>query len=122
MWMETPSGNGTKAPLLRSRGSVDSLLLRSRDRKEWISPCAEASSSAVTDIDSGEERAYPISGLMYLNKEAVMEILEQPIIHESDEVQSWPELPPVNLAEQEMDIEAFELWRDASRIDPSERD
>jgi hypothetical protein len=59
---------------------------------------------------------------MYLNKEAVMEILEQPIIHESDEVQSWPELPPVNLAEQEMDIEAFELWRDASRIDPSERD
>jgi len=33
MWMETPSGNGTKAPLLRSRGSVDSLVLRSRDRK-----------------------------------------------------------------------------------------
>ncbi len=51
-----------------------------------------------------------------------MEILEQPITQESDEVQAWPELPPVNLAEQEMDIEAFALWRDASRIDPGERE
>jgi len=51
-----------------------------------------------------------------------MEILELPIIHESDEVQSWPELPPVNFAEQKMDIEAFELWRDACRIDPGERE
>ena len=33
MWMKTPSGNGTKAPLLRSRGSVASLLLQNRDRK-----------------------------------------------------------------------------------------
>jgi hypothetical protein len=51
-----------------------------------------------------------------------MEILEQPIVHETDGAQSWPELPPTNFAEQEMDIEAFELWRDASRIDPGERE
>jgi hypothetical protein len=35
MWMQTPSGNGTKKhPSFRSRGSVDSLLLQNRDPKE----------------------------------------------------------------------------------------
>jgi len=33
MWLKAPSGNGTKTPLLRSRGSVVSLLLQNRDRK-----------------------------------------------------------------------------------------
>jgi hypothetical protein len=50
-----------------------------------------------------------------------METLEQPIVQESDEVQSWPELPPVDFTQQEMDIAAFELWREGSRIDTTER-
>jgi len=33
MWLKAPSGNGTKTPLLRSRGSVVSLLLQNRDRE-----------------------------------------------------------------------------------------
>lgn len=46
-----------------------------------------------------------------------METLELPVEEELDEVSAWPEIPPVNFAEQEMDIAAFELWREASRLD-----
>jgi len=52
-----------------------------------------------------------------------METLELPATKEADEIQSWPELPPVDIAKQEMDIAAFQLWRDASRVDnPTEQD
>ena len=40
-----------------------------------------------------------------------METLELPIAEELDDT------PPVNFAEQEMDIAAFKLWREASRPD-----
>jgi len=46
-----------------------------------------------------------------------METLELPVIQESDEVISWPELPPIDFAKQEMDLAAFQLWRDASLLD-----
>ena len=48
-----------------------------------------------------------------------METLELPVTRETDEVESWPALPPVDIARQEMDIAAFQLWRDASRVDES---
>ena len=46
-----------------------------------------------------------------------METLELPVEEELDEVSVWPEIPPVDFAEQEMDIVAFELWREASCLD-----
>jgi hypothetical protein len=46
-----------------------------------------------------------------------METLELPSIEERDEIVSQPQVPPVNLAEQEMDLAAFRLWQQASSID-----
>ena len=43
-----------------------------------------------------------------------METLELPVNEERDEVADVP----VNFAEQEMDIAAFKLWQEASRINP----
>lgn len=40
-----------------------------------------------------------------------METLELPVIEEQEPVAA----PPTDFAEQEMDIAAFQLWRDASR-------
>jgi hypothetical protein len=44
-----------------------------------------------------------------------MEILEMPVIEELEDRPQWGEAPPTRLEEQELDIEAFELWREASR-------
>jgi hypothetical protein len=49
-----------------------------------------------------------------------METLELPIIEDLDESSRWSDRPPVNFAEQEMDIAAFKLWREASRPDTAE--
>ena len=46
-----------------------------------------------------------------------METLELPIDQELDENSTWPEIPPVNFVEAEMDLAAFELWREASCLD-----
>jgi hypothetical protein len=45
-----------------------------------------------------------------------MEVLELPIIEERDDAAA----APVNFAEQEMDIAAFKLWRDASSLTAEE--
>lgn len=45
-----------------------------------------------------------------------METLELPIVDEM-EISPWPETPPVNFVEQEVDLKAFELWREASSLD-----
>lgn len=44
-----------------------------------------------------------------------MEILEMPAVEELDECPKWGEAPPVKFEEQDLDIEAFELWQEASR-------
>ncbi len=44
-----------------------------------------------------------------------METLELPVTEERDEIS----IVPVNFAEQEMDIAAFKLWQEASRINPA---
>ena len=49
-----------------------------------------------------------------------METLELPIIEDTEESSQWSDRPPVNFAEQEMDIAAFKLWREASRPDSGE--
>ena len=49
-----------------------------------------------------------------------METLELPIIEDIEENSQWSDRPPVNFAEQEMDIAAFKLWREASRPDSGE--
>jgi hypothetical protein len=41
-----------------------------------------------------------------------METLELPVTETLDEV-----IPPVNFVEQEVDLAAFELWREASCLD-----
>ena len=46
-----------------------------------------------------------------------MEIQELPDTEERDEILYRPEAPPVNFAEQEIDLAAFQLWRGASRPD-----
>jgi hypothetical protein len=46
-----------------------------------------------------------------------METLELPSIEERDEILSQPQVPPVNFAEQEIDLAAFRLWQQASRLD-----
>jgi len=45
-----------------------------------------------------------------------METLELPIIEEPSEAWSQPEVPPVNFAEQEIDLAAFKLWQEASAL------
>jgi hypothetical protein len=52
--------------------------------------------------------------------EHLMETLELPVIEETDDSSQWSDRPPVNFAEQEMDIAAFKLWREASRPDTTE--
>jgi len=49
-----------------------------------------------------------------------METLELPIIEELEESSAWSDAPPVNFAEQEMDLAAFKLGREASRPDIGE--
>jgi len=49
-----------------------------------------------------------------------METLELPVTEEVVDLSPWPDHPPVNFAEQDMDIAAFKLWREASRPDSSE--
>ncbi len=44
-----------------------------------------------------------------------MEVLELPAVKELEECPQWGDAPPVKLEEQELDIEAFELWKEASR-------
>jgi len=44
-----------------------------------------------------------------------METLELPSVEEQEE--TLPELPPVNFVEQEIDLAAFRLWQEASRLD-----
>ena len=46
-----------------------------------------------------------------------METLELPIVEELNELSSWPDLPPVNFVEQEVDLAAFKLWGEASCLD-----
>lgn len=46
-----------------------------------------------------------------------METSDLPITEELDEISPWPDTPPVNFVEQDVDIEAFELWQKASRMD-----
>ncbi len=43
-----------------------------------------------------------------------MESLEWPVAEEQGELAAIP----VNIAEEEMDLAAFELWKEASRISP----
>ena len=45
-----------------------------------------------------------------------METLELPIEELEDSV-SWSAPPPVNFAEQAIDLAAFQLWREASPLD-----
>ena len=45
-----------------------------------------------------------------------METLELPVAEEQEEIAA----APVDFAEQEMDIAAFQLWRDASRLGSAE--
>ena len=49
-----------------------------------------------------------------------METLELPVLEDLEESASWSDRPPVNFAEQEMDVAAFKLWREASRPDSTE--
>jgi hypothetical protein len=51
-----------------------------------------------------------------------METLELPSVEEQNETLFPPELPPVNFAEQEIDLAAFRLWREASRFDSAADD
>jgi hypothetical protein len=44
-----------------------------------------------------------------------METLEIPVDGELDERASWSDRPPVKFEEQELDLTAFRLWRQASR-------
>ena len=46
-----------------------------------------------------------------------METLELPIAEESEEVLAWSAPPPVNFAEQAIDLAAFQLWREASPLE-----
>jgi len=46
-----------------------------------------------------------------------MEILEMPAVEKADETPEWGEAAPLKFEEQALDIEAFELWREASRVD-----
>jgi hypothetical protein len=46
-----------------------------------------------------------------------MEILELPVTQESDEIHSWPELAPANFTEDQLDIAAFQLWRESVEPD-----
>ena len=46
-----------------------------------------------------------------------METLEVPITEESNELSSWPDIPPVNFVEQAIDLAAFKLWGEASGLD-----
>ncbi len=43
-----------------------------------------------------------------------METLEIPVVEDLDERPSWSDAPPVKFEEQEMDLAAFHLWRQAS--------
>ena len=43
-----------------------------------------------------------------------MEILEMPVVDETAEQPQWGEAPPVKIEEQDLDLEAFELWHEAS--------
>ena len=45
-----------------------------------------------------------------------METLELPVLDELEENQ-WSDPPPPKMEEQPMDIAAFKLWREASRLD-----
>jgi hypothetical protein len=45
-----------------------------------------------------------------------METLELPVIDDLPETE-WPVVPPPKFEEQAMDIAAFKLWREASRMD-----
>ncbi len=49
-----------------------------------------------------------------------METLELPLAEESEETFPWPGQPPVNFAEQAIDLAAFQLWREASTLDAPE--
>jgi hypothetical protein len=44
-----------------------------------------------------------------------METVEMPVDGELDERASWSDNPPVKFEEQELDLTAFQLWRQASR-------
>lgn len=44
-----------------------------------------------------------------------METMEMPADREFEERASWSENPPVKFEEQELDLAAFKLWRQASR-------
>lgn len=44
-----------------------------------------------------------------------METLEIPVDGDLDERASWSDRPPVKFEEQDMDLAAFRLWRQASR-------
>jgi len=46
-----------------------------------------------------------------------METLELPNIEERTETLSLNEVPPVSFAEREIDIAAFKLWQEASRLE-----
>jgi hypothetical protein len=45
-----------------------------------------------------------------------METLELPITEEAEDTLAWSAPPPVNFAEQAIDLAAFELWREASPL------
>jgi len=49
-----------------------------------------------------------------------METLELPVVEELEETPAWSDRPPVDFAEQDMDLAAFKLWREASRPDTEE--
>ena len=49
-----------------------------------------------------------------------METLELPVIEDQEETSPWADKPPVDFAEQEMDIAAFKLCREANRPGPRE--
>jgi hypothetical protein len=46
-----------------------------------------------------------------------METLELPRIDEIEDASKWPGGPPPKFEEQAVDLAAFELWRQASRLD-----
>ena len=45
-----------------------------------------------------------------------METLELPITEELEDTLAWSAPPPVNFAEQAIDLAAFQLWREASPL------
>jgi len=45
-----------------------------------------------------------------------METQELPAIEELEDTSHWPDGPPPKFEEQAMDIAAFKLWREASRL------